>query len=53
MDAKKETLEPGIVTDFHDRLSYAGYLHLKDLLAQHDIRTDACGPWRKDHCKNL
>lgn len=34
MDAKKETLEPGIVTDFHDRLSYAGYLHLQDLLAQ-------------------
>jgi tryptophan 2,3-dioxygenase len=34
MDAKKETLEPGIVTDFHDRLSYAGYLHLQDLLEQ-------------------
>lgn len=28
------SLEPGIVTDFHDRLSYAGYLRLKELLAQ-------------------
>lgn len=27
-------LEPGIVTDFADRLSYAGYLRLSELLAQ-------------------
>jgi tryptophan 2,3-dioxygenase len=27
-------LEPGIVTDFADRLSYAGYLRLPELLAQ-------------------
>ena len=29
-----QPLEPGIVTDFSDRLSYAGYLRLKQLLAQ-------------------
>jgi tryptophan 2,3-dioxygenase len=29
-----QSLEPGIVTDFSDRLSYAGYLRLKELLAQ-------------------
>lgn len=31
---EKRPLEPGIVTDFSDRLSYAGYLRLKELLAQ-------------------
>ena len=34
MHAKKQTLEPGIVTDFSERLSYAGYLRLQGLLAQ-------------------
>lgn len=32
--ADKQTLDPGIVIDFSDRLSYSGYLRLKDLLAQ-------------------
>ena len=32
--AEKQSLDPGIVTDFRDRLSYAGYLHLEGLLAQ-------------------
>jgi tryptophan 2,3-dioxygenase len=32
--ADKQTLDPGIVTDFSDRLSYSGYLRLKGLLAQ-------------------
>jgi tryptophan 2,3-dioxygenase len=29
----KHPLEPGIVTDFSDRLTYAGYLHLDQLLS--------------------
>ena len=29
----KDPLEPGIVTDFSDRLTYAGYLHLDTLLS--------------------
>src|SRR6266403_2372810 len=29
----KHPLEPGIVTDFSDRLTYAGYLHLDTLLS--------------------
>ncbi len=29
----KHPLEPGIVTDFSDRLTYAGYLHLNTLLS--------------------
>jgi len=34
MDENQRPLEPGIVTDFADRLSYAGYLCLPELLAQ-------------------
>jgi tryptophan 2,3-dioxygenase len=34
MDENQRPLEPGIVTDFADRLSYAGYLCLPQLLAQ-------------------
>lgn len=34
MDKNERPLEPGIVTDFSDRLSYAGYLRLPELLAQ-------------------
>ncbi|MGC1782769.1 MAG: tryptophan 2,3-dioxygenase family protein [Acidobacteriaceae bacterium] len=34
MPADKPALEPGIVTDFSERLSYAGYLRLKELLVQ-------------------
>jgi tryptophan 2,3-dioxygenase len=34
MKENRRPLEPGIVTDFADRLSYAGYLHLPELLAQ-------------------
>ena len=34
MDNNQRPLEPGIVTDFTDRLSYAGYLCLPQLLAQ-------------------
>ena len=38
-------LEPGIVTDLTDRLSYAGYLHLDRLLAaQHPLSGDATSP---------
>jgi len=34
MDKNERPLEPGIVTDFSDRISYAGYLHLPELLDQ-------------------
>jgi tryptophan 2,3-dioxygenase len=34
MDKNERPLEPGIVTDFSDRMSYAGYLCLPALLAQ-------------------
>ena len=34
MKENRRELEPGIVTDFADRLSYAGYLCLPELLAQ-------------------
>lgn len=34
MEKNERPLEPGIVTDFSDRMSYAGYLHLPELLAQ-------------------
>jgi tryptophan 2,3-dioxygenase len=38
-------LEPGIVTDLTNRLSYAGYLHLDRLLAaQHPLSGDATSP---------
>ena len=33
------TLEPGIVTDFSDRLTYAGYLHLDTLLSSQHPRS--------------
>lgn len=45
----QEPLEPGIVTDFHDRLSYAGYLHLDRLLsAQQPRSATAAQPPRHD-----
>lgn len=34
MEKNQRPLESGIVTDFHDRMSYAGYLCLDGLLAQ-------------------
>src|SRR5271169_1338110 len=34
MDKNQRPLEPGIVTDFADRMSYSGYLCLSELLAQ-------------------
>jgi len=34
MEKNERPLEPGIVTDFSDRMSYAGYLCLPELLAQ-------------------
>lgn len=34
MDKNIRPVEPGIFTDFHDRMSYAGYLCLDGLLAQ-------------------
>src|SRR5271154_2583596 len=34
MDNNQRPLEPGIVTDFADRMSYSGYLCLSELLAQ-------------------
>ena len=34
MPPDKQTLDPGIVTDFSDRLSYTGYLQLHGLLGQ-------------------
>ncbi|MFZ0663854.1 MAG: tryptophan 2,3-dioxygenase family protein [Acidobacteriaceae bacterium] len=34
MEKNERPLEPGIVTDFSDRMSYAGYLRLPELLAQ-------------------
>lgn len=34
MRENERPLDPGIVTDFSSRLSYAGYLRLKELLAQ-------------------
>jgi tryptophan 2,3-dioxygenase len=34
METNERPLEPGIVTDFSDRLSYAGYLCLAQLLSQ-------------------
>ena len=45
----QERLEPGIVTDFHDRLSYAGYLCLDALLsAQRPLSGSADAPPRHD-----
>ena len=45
----EDPLEPGIVTDFHDRLSYAGYLHLDRLLsAQQPRSATAARPPRHD-----
>jgi tryptophan 2,3-dioxygenase len=35
----QDRLEPGIVTDFHDRLSYAGYLCLNQLLSAQQPRS--------------
>ncbi len=35
----QDPLEPGIVTDFHDRLSYAGYLRLDRLLSAQQPRS--------------
>ncbi len=34
VQSDNQSLEPGIVTDFSERLSYAGYLRLKELLGQ-------------------
>ena len=34
MEKNERALEPGIVTDFSDRMSYAGYLRLPELLDQ-------------------
>ena len=34
MQDNQRPLEPGIVTDFADRMSYTGYLCLSELLAQ-------------------
>ena len=45
----QERLEPGIVTDFRDRLSYAGYLRLDALLsAQRPLSGSADAPPRHD-----
>lgn len=45
----EDPLEPGIVTDFRDRLSYAGYLHLDRLLsAQQPRSATAAQPPRHD-----
>lgn len=45
----QERLEPGIVTDFRDRLSYAGYLCLDALLsAQRPLSGSAGAPPRHD-----
>ena len=45
----KHPLEPGIVTDFSDRLSYAGYLHLDTLLsAQQPLSGTSAGSPRHD-----
>ncbi len=45
----KHTLEPGIVTDFNDRLTYAGYLHLDTLLsAQKPLSATSGGSPRHD-----
>ena len=42
-------LEPGIVVDFSDRLTYAGYLHLDSLLSsQHPLSGAASAPPRHD-----
>src|SRR5215472_18605092 len=38
-----ENLEPGIVTDFRDRLTYAGYLRLDRLLAAQEPLSGAAG----------
>src|ERR1700758_616831 len=44
-----DRLEPGIVTDFRDRLSYAGYLRLDLLLpAQQPLSGSADAPPRHD-----
>ena len=44
-----DRLEPGIVTDFRDRLSYAGYLRLDLLLsAQQPLSGSAAAPPRHD-----
>jgi len=39
-DSNKRELEPGIVTDLQDRLSYAGYLCLDELLAAQQPLSD-------------
>ncbi len=45
----QESLEPGIVTDFHDRLSYGGYLRLDRLLsAQQPLSGTTSQPPRHD-----
>jgi len=45
----QDSLEPGIVTDFHDRLSYGGYLRLDQLLsAQQPLSGTALQPPRHD-----
>lgn len=45
----QDRLEPGIVTDFRDRLSYAGYLCLDQLLsAQKPLSGSATSPPRHD-----
>src|SRR5450759_4992517 len=45
----KHPLEPGIVTDFSDRLTYAGYLHLDTLLSsQSPLSGTASGLPRHD-----
>jgi len=45
----EDPLEPGIVTDFHDRLSYGGYLRLDQLLsAQQPLSGTALQPPRHD-----
>lgn len=45
----EDSLEPGIVTDFHDRLSYAGYLCLDRLLSAQQPRSGtAAQPPRHD-----
>src|ERR1700685_443905 len=40
MAINQRPLEPGIVTDFAERLSYASYLHLNELLEQQQLLSD-------------
>src|SRR5437660_11390758 len=48
-NAKTRTLEPGIVTDLRDRMTYGGYLRLDRLLsAQEPLSGSAGGPPRHD-----